>query len=100
MFNFFNSLLSNSFLKEFSIFGSSTILFQFSRVAVELSVAKIVGPSIWGIWYILNLVIAYRGITNFGVDNGMNREIPILKGKGSNEEAALIQNVSFSFTVF
>lgn len=97
---YITSFLSNSFYKEFTIFSASTIIFQVSRVFVELTVAKIVGPSIWGIWYLLNLIIAYRGIVNCGVDNGMNRQIPILMGQARKQEAILIQNISYSFTLF
>lgn len=99
MFNSLKALLSNSLFKEFSIFSLSTVVFQVVRVTVELIVAKLVGPALWGYWYLLNLIIAYRGITNLGIDNGMNREVPILRGKGDKEKEILVQNSSFTFTI-
>ncbi len=94
------NLIGKSFLKEFSFFSSSTIILQISRVAVEVTVAKIVGPTTWGMWYLLNLLIAYRGVFTFGIDNGMNREVPIRLGAGFQNEAEDLQNTTFSTLLF
>lgn len=102
IFKLFSSvkvLLNNSLLREFSIFSSSTVVFQVVRVIVELIVANTVGPTLWGYWYLLNLIIAYRGVANLGIDNGMNREVPFLKGKGDKKKEILVQNSSFTFTI-
>ncbi|HKK25990.1 MAG TPA: polysaccharide biosynthesis C-terminal domain-containing protein [Gracilimonas sp.] len=89
-------LLKNSLFKEFSFFGSSTLVYQISRVLVELAAAKILGPSLWGIWYLLNLVIAYRGVFELGITNGMNREVPINLGKNDEKKAENIENIAFT----
>ncbi|MCC5928970.1 MAG: oligosaccharide flippase family protein [Cyclobacteriaceae bacterium] len=84
-------------LKEFSFLGSSTILFQLSKVLVELYIAKLVGPLIWGKWYFFNLIIAYRSLVSLGVDNALNREIPKLKASDSSRLISDYQSVGYSF---
>lgn len=93
-------IIKNPLLREFSFFGSSTLLFQISRVLVELTAAKLLGPVNWGIWYLLNLVIAYRGLISFGIDNGMNREVPINLGKGNKTKAVDLQNITFTSLIY
>lgn len=89
-------LLKNSLLREFSFFSSSTLFYQISRVLVELVAAKILGPSLWGIWYLLNLVLAYRGVFELGITSGMNREVPINLGKNDDQKANNIENIAFT----
>lgn len=67
---------------------------------MELAAAKLLGPANWGIWYLLNLVIAYRGLISLGIDNGMNREIPINLGRGNNSKAEDLQNITFTTLIY
>jgi len=89
-------LLKNSLFKEFSHYSASTLVYQLSRVLVELMAAKILGPTLWGIWYLLNLTIAYRDVFNLGLTNGMNREVPITLGKNNEIKAKRIEDITFS----
>lgn len=66
---------------EFLALGSSTFFLQFTRFAVALLAAKIVGPEEWGRWYLLSLVLTYGVAVHFGILNGMNREVPLFHGK-------------------
>ncbi|MEX1014978.1 MAG: oligosaccharide flippase family protein, partial [Candidatus Paceibacterota bacterium] len=91
-----NKILENTLFREFSLYSFSTLLFQASRVLVELAAAKILGPAIWGVWYFLNLAIAYRSFTYLGIVNGMNREVPIKLGGDRKEEAEELKNATFS----
>ncbi|TVR77518.1 MAG: hypothetical protein EA412_10890 [Chitinophagaceae bacterium] len=95
-FSLIGKVFKNSLVKEFSFYSSSTFIYQLSRVLVELTAAKILGPALWGIWYLLNLSIAYRGLFELGISNGMNREIPINLGKNDVKKAKHIQNITFS----
>lgn len=92
-------VLKNSLFKEFSHYSASTLIYQLSRVLVELFAAKILGPTLWGIWYLLNLTIAYRGLFNFGITNGMNREVPIHLGKNDKKKARRLEDITFSTVV-
>jgi O-antigen/teichoic acid export membrane protein len=61
--------------------------------------ALLLGPTVWGIWQGAKLVLVYGGNLNMGVPNGMNREIPILRGRQDKEQESVITNVTFSFTL-
>lgn len=80
------------FLLEFLRFGSSTGFLQLTRVASGLVVAALVDPAVWGTWYILNLIIAYGGLTQLGALNGMNREVPVASGKGDHALARQLRS--------
>lgn len=94
--NFYNYKIGgNSLIKEFSTYSMSTIVFHSSRIMTELLVAKLVGPKLFGVWYMLNLLLTYRSVTYLGVVNGMLLKIPILRGKKEQNEACVYQNVAF-----
>lgn len=94
--NKFKSVVKNSLFREFSLYSFSTFLFQLSRVLVELTAAKILGPALWGVWYFLNLVLVYRSFAYMGIVNGMNREVPIKLGSKNKAEADKLKNITFS----
>jgi O-antigen/teichoic acid export membrane protein len=72
-----SSLESSLFIKEFLLFGLSSILYQGSRFVVNLGVAKILGPSTYGLWNMLNLILLYGSVIHLGVINAMNRDVPL-----------------------
>ncbi len=82
------------FLKEFMLLASSTVLSQGSKFVVFMSAARILGPRTWGLWNMLHLIIAYSCVAHLGVINGMNRDVPIFKGKGDFDKADQIRRVS------
>lgn len=75
------------------------MLFQFSRLAVSLIVARWVGPETFGIWNALNLLLLYGVLVTLGVPNGMNRDVPVFRGRRENEKADKIIEVSFGFVL-
>ncbi|XOV92285.1 MAG: oligosaccharide flippase family protein [Bacteroidota bacterium] len=98
LINLIKDIFSGGLIREFSYYSFSTILYQASRVLVELAVARLLGPTLWGIWYLLNLIIAYRGIFELGVVNGLNREIPMSLGRNDGRDV-LIKNVTLSSVI-
>lgn len=90
---------NKSFLREFLSFGSSTVLVQFSRVGSGLVVAGIVGPIAWGDWYLLNLIIAYGALSQLGVLNGMNRDVPAALGRNEPELAVRLRQAALGLLV-
>ena len=69
------------------------------RFVVALIAAKKLGPATWGIWQLLYLILAYSSFIHLGVINGMNREIPVLNGRGDQQSASLIRAVSLGFVL-
>lgn len=85
------------FFREFVLFATSSVLFFGSRFAVSFVAAKLLGPSTWGFWNMLNLILVYGCLSHFGVINAMNRDVPLLKGKGESERVEAIRRVSLTF---
>lgn len=97
--NFLRRAQNSSLLKEFFLFSFSTLLLQASRFGVNLLAARQLGPSVWGLWYVLNLVLAYGSVVHLGVINAMNRDVPVFKGKGETAKVNLVQAVTLAVLV-
>src|SRR5690606_13161143 len=78
-------------LKESFWFGGSTIAEQLSKLFTGVAAAAVLGPAVWGHWYLLNLVLQYGSVLHLGAVNGMNREVPALLGKGDIAGAERMQ---------
>lgn len=97
--NFLRRAQDSSLLREFVLFSFSTLLLQASRFAVNLLAAKQLGPSVWGLWYMLNLVLAYGSVVHLGVINAMNRDVPLFRGRQDAEKVHLVQAVTLAVLV-
>ncbi len=91
--------LRSPFLKEFLGFGGSTVAERASRLAVGLVAAGLLGPVVWGHWYLLNLVLRYGAMVHLGAVNGMNREVPAARGRQEPEEAEALRRASLGFVL-
>ncbi|MBC7260762.1 MAG: hypothetical protein H5T63_02000, partial [Chloroflexi bacterium] len=60
--------------------------------------ALCLGPVAWGTWQAAKLVLQYGANLHLGVQNGMHREIPILRGKGDLDGQRRIAQTTFTFT--
>lgn len=89
--------LRSPFIKEFMGFGSSTVAERASRLISGLVAAGMLGPLVWGHWYLLNLVLRYGSMIHLGAVNGMNREVPAARGRGDPEEAETLRRSSLGF---
>lgn len=61
--------------------------------------ALLLGPTVWGIWQGAKLVLQYGANLHLGVQNGMHRELPILRGRGELDQQTAIINVTFTFSL-
>lgn len=59
--------------------------------------AYFLGPAIWGLWQGTRLVLVYGACLHLGAQYGMQREIPILRGKGETLQQTTIINVTLTF---
>lgn len=89
------SAVKHPLLREFLAFGTSTVLEQASRVITSLIVAGMVGPMVWGAWYVLNLVLRYGSLAHLGSLNGLNRQYALEMGRGNKQEAEALLRASF-----
>lgn len=90
-----NAFIVSPMSKEFILYASSTVLVQVTRFGVSLFAAKTVGLSAWGVWQMLYLLLAYSSIFHLGITSGMNREIPLLSGRGDHHKIDEIKGVTF-----
>lgn len=90
-----SSAAKHPLLREFLGFGSSTVFEQASRVITSLIVAGMLGPLVWGVWYVLNLVLRYGSLAHLGSLNGLNRQYALEMGRGNEEEAHALLRASF-----
>jgi len=93
----FISIKNSLFVREFLLFSSSTILYQGSRFLTALGAAKILGPGVYGLWNMLNLILTYGRLAHLGVINAMNRDVPLFKGKRDFQRVEEIRRASLGF---
>lgn len=81
-------------------FLGGNVLYQAARFVVYLVAAKVLGPSLYGLWNGLLLVLTYGvNYAHFGVLNAMNREIPYNRGRGEEGLNRRIVDTSFTTAV-
>jgi O-antigen/teichoic acid export membrane protein len=85
--------------REFLRFGASTVGVQAARVGAGLVVAASLGPTLWGWWYLLNLIVAYGSLTHLGALNAMNREVPAALGRGDGAAADDLRRVALGTVI-
>jgi len=94
-----NTFTKDSLANEFIFFSLSTGAYQISRLIVSLVAARWIGPEGFGVWNVLYLFLLYGVLVTLGVPSGMNREVPMLNGKGREDHAHLVANVALWFVL-
>lgn len=91
--------MKKEIVKHIVQFSSSNLVLQGAIFIQNLFIANLLGPSSYGIFNALQLITIYSWVLQFGVIDGMQREIPILRGSGKNDEIKLIKDVGLSYTL-
>ncbi len=73
--------------------------FQGARLLVNLVAAGVLGPSGFGEWVVLTLILQYASVVTLGIPNGAGREVPVRLGAGRSDSAALVEDVSLGGTL-
>jgi O-antigen/teichoic acid export membrane protein len=68
-------------------YGAGYVMFAVGRVLRDLAVARILGPSRFGMWGALLVYRQYSNYTDFGFTNGLGRVLPRLLEEGKEPEA-------------
>ncbi len=63
-------------------------------------VARLLGPSDFGIWNAVSLVLVYGAYLEFGVLSAMGRDLPFYLGQGDVEKAASVEGAARQVTIF
>ncbi|WP_257155412.1 oligosaccharide flippase family protein [Bacillus cereus] len=83
----------NKILRDSMTMLLSTLFTAGVTFVTDIISRNILGPQQYGLWLTISMVLVYGTIIQFGVLNGMNREIPRLLGKNQIEEAEHIRQV-------
>lgn len=67
--------------KDSSLMFISTILTALSFFISDIFIRNILGPSEYGIWLTISLILVYGQVLQFGLVNAMNKEVPKLLGE-------------------
>ena len=87
--------MGNGLLKDSIVFASSRyILLGFSLIR-NFFVAKLLGPSDYGLWIIIGLILTYADQIHLGLRHAGDKEIPYFRGQGKAIESSRIANEIF-----
>jgi len=81
-------------------FGGSLYFAKLVHLPCSVITARLLGPTLYGTWSALNLILSYSSFLQLGVFDGLSREIPYLKGKGDDCQLRAIKESSFSYVIF
>ena len=81
------------------LYSFSTFLAKIFGFIRSIIVARFLGPSLYGLWNALSIILEYSRYSNLGVINAMNREVPFYRGKGDAVKVSQIRNIGFSMAV-
>ncbi len=73
--------------------------FQGARLLVNLVAAGVLGPSGFGEWVVLTLILQYASVVTLGIPNGAGRDVPVRLGAGQSDAAAFVEDVSLGGTL-
>ena len=76
-----------------------TLLAQAVMLVGGLVVARMLGPSNYGLWSALQLFPIYGAYASFGLLVALNREVPIYRGRGDEAKIWQMRNASLGATV-
>ena len=65
-------------------------------VPVTIYVATVLDPAEYGIYGLCSLWLVYAGLVGPGILSAGQREVPVLLGKGQEDEALRVQNISIT----
>jgi len=79
------------------MFGGTILsnIFNFLRTFI---VARVLGPALFGSWNILMVIFTYGNYSQLGFLDGMNKYMPLLKGKSDFKGAEQVKNNTFWVT--
>ena len=93
-----NKSIREQVVQHVAKFSFASLIGGIGRFFNNYFAALLLGPTVWGIWQGAKLVLLYGANLHLGVQDGMHRELPILRGKGEIGRQAAISDVAFTFS--
>lgn len=88
--------MKHKIIKNTLVYSSANFFARIFGFLRSIIVARFLGPSFYGMWNALSIILEYNRYSALGVMNAMNREIPFFRGKGDNSKVEDIRNAGFS----
>ncbi|MCI0582969.1 MAG: oligosaccharide flippase family protein [Chloroflexi bacterium] len=85
--------------REIGPFGASVGVYQGARFIVSMVAAAQLGPTTFGAWVILTLVLVYASLLTIGIPNGAGLEIPVRLGAGDAGSADEAEEAAMAATL-
>jgi O-antigen/teichoic acid export membrane protein len=90
----------NKIIKDTKHYVVSSILGQGISLLRSILMPFLFNPAQLGIWNLLNLILSYTPHAQIGLMHGMNKGIPLMKGKNNLQEEVNIRNSVFLLNLF
>ena len=88
-----------SLLRDFGVLGSGTFVATALQMARSIAVARILGPSSFGVWNSLQLILSFVPYGTLGILSAMNREVPIALGAGRDSDADRVRSATLGAVI-
>ena len=86
-------------LSHISYYSIAQILSEALFFVRGFLLARIFGPTLFGLWTEIKLALIFLQYARFGTNEAMMREVPYAVGRGDNEYANEIKKTVFSFNI-
>lgn len=86
-------------LKDASHYSVSSVIARLISLGRGILLARLLGPTTYGLWQALLLILNYGQLSHFGLRDAMTREAPIYRGRGDTKKIEEIYHTVFTSTV-
>lgn len=86
-------------IKDMIAYSSSSVLAQALALVTSIIAARILGPTDFGIWNAVILVLVYGLYFDLGISDAMARDLPFYIGKGDLTRASEIKSNTLAVTI-
>lgn len=86
-------------LRDIFTFSSTSIFSQILGVISSFVVAKILGPTDFGVWNAVSIALVYGAFCDLGILPAMARDLPFYIGQGNIQKASEIRNTAYVTTL-
>jgi len=75
-------------------YAARVVLAQCALFVGGFAIARFLGPTNYGIWNGLQLILLYASYSQLGIVNALNRELPLRRGKGELAQAERVRSTT------
>lgn len=75
-------------------YTASMVLAQLALFVGGFAIARFLGPTHYGLWNGLQLILLYASYSQLGMVNALNRELPFRRGKGEPAQAERVRSTT------